>query len=54
VLSDNKRCCIDQIKKAVAGKITIELGELETLIFTRPKVGYMLNVRKEDVLILFE
>jgi hypothetical protein len=24
----------------------------ETLIFTRPKVGYMLNVRKESVLIL--
>jgi hypothetical protein len=27
-------------------------GELETLIFTRPKVGYMLHVRKEDVMIL--
>ncbi|OHE19270.1 MAG: hypothetical protein A2X95_04890 [Syntrophobacterales bacterium GWF2_56_9] len=27
-------------------------GELETLIFTRPKVGYMLNVRKEAVMIL--
>jgi len=27
-------------------------GELETLIFTRPKVGYMLNVGKENVLIL--
>ena len=27
-------------------------GEMETLIFTRPKVGYMLNIGKESVLIL--
>jgi len=34
------------------GKETVAPGELKTLIFTRPKVGYMLNVRKEDVMIL--
>ncbi|MFH1910645.1 MAG: hypothetical protein ABIK91_01260 [Pseudomonadota bacterium] len=31
---------------------TVAPGELETLIFIRPKAGYMLNVRKEDVMIL--
>jgi hypothetical protein len=51
-ISDHKRRCIAQIRKGVAGKISIETGELETLIFTRPKVGYMLNVGKENVFIL--
>jgi len=51
-ISDHKRRCIAQIKKGIAGKIAVKPGELETLIFTRPKVGYMLNVGKEDVLIL--
>ena len=32
--------------------LAVALGELETLIFTRPKVGYMLNVGKESILIL--
>lgn len=52
--SDHKRRCIAQIKKGIVGKIAVDPGELETLIITRPKVGYMLNVRKEDVLILSE
>jgi len=51
-ISDHKRRCIAQIKKGITGNIAVEPGELETLIFTRPKVGYMLNVGKEDVLIL--
>jgi len=51
-ISDHKRRCIAQIKKGITGKIDVEPGELETLIFTRPKVGYMLNVGKEDVMIL--
>jgi len=51
-ISDHKRRCIAQIKKGIAGKIAVEPGELETLIFTRPKVGYMLNVGKEGVAIL--
>lgn len=38
-----------QIRKGIAGKIAIELGDLETLNFTTPKVGYMLNVGKESV-----
>ena len=51
-ISDHKRKHIAQIRKEIAGKIAVAPGELETLIFTRPKVGYMLNVGKEDVLIL--
>jgi hypothetical protein len=51
-ISDHKRKLIAQIKKGVAGKIDIKAGELETLIFTRPKIGYMLNIGKESVLIL--
>jgi hypothetical protein len=38
-ISDHKRNLIAQIKKGIAGKIAIVPGELETLIFTRPKVG---------------
>jgi len=51
-ISDNKRRSIAQIKKSLAGKITLAPGELETLIINRPKVGYMLNVGKENVVIL--
>ena len=51
-ISDHKRRCIAQIRKGVAGKIAVEPGELEALIFTRPKLGYMLNVGRERVLVL--
>jgi hypothetical protein len=51
-ISDHKRRCIAQIKKGIADKIVVEPGDLETLIFTRPKVGYMLNVGKDDVVII--
>jgi len=51
-ISDHKRRCIAQIKKGIAGKIEVAPGELETLIFTRPKVGYMLNLNQGSVLIL--
>jgi len=51
-ISDHKRKLIAQIKKGVAGKIEIKTDELATLIFTQPKIGYMLNIGKESVLIL--
>jgi len=51
-ISDHKRRCIAQIRKGIAGKIEVAPGELETLIFTRPKVGYMLNVNNDTVSIL--
>ena len=34
------------------GKAEIAAGKMETLISTRAKVGYMLNLAKENVLIL--
>ena len=34
------------------GKIEIATAEMESLITTRLKVGYMLNVAKENVLML--
>jgi len=43
---------IAQIRKGIAGKLAVDPGELETLIFTRPKVGYMLSVEKDNVVIL--
>jgi DNA-binding winged helix-turn-helix (wHTH) protein len=51
-ISDHKRRCVAQIKKSITGKIEMAPGELEALIITRPKVGYMLNLRQEEVLIL--
>jgi hypothetical protein len=51
-ISDHKRKLIAQIRKGITGKIAVAPGEMETLIFTRPKVGYMLNIGKESVLIL--
>ena len=51
-ISDQKRRCVAQIKKGIADKIDITPGELDALIVTRPKVGYMLNLGQEEVLIL--
>lgn len=51
-ISDHKRKLIAQIRKGIARKLPVDIGELETLIFTRPKVGYMLNLGKENVSIL--
>ncbi len=51
-ISDHKRRCIAQIMKGITGKIDLVPRELECLILTRPKVGYMLNVGQEAVLIL--
>lgn len=48
----HRRKLIAQIRKGIAGKLPVATGELETLIFTKPRVGYMLNLAKENVLIL--
>jgi len=42
-ISDHKRRCVAQIKKGIVGKINLMPGDLENLILTRPKVGYMLT-----------
>ena len=51
-ISDHKRKLIAEIRKGMTGKAEIAAGEMETLISTRSKVGYMLNLAKENVLIL--
>ena len=51
-ISDHKRKLIAQIRKGIAGKLLIGMSELETLIFTRPKIGYMLNVSKQEVVLI--
>lgn len=49
---DNKRKLTAQIGKGIAGKIKINADELKKLIITRTKIGYALNLNKEDVLLL--
>ena len=51
-ISDHKRKLINEIKKGTAGQTEIPTAEIESLITTRLKVGYMLNVAKENVLTL--
>jgi DNA-binding winged helix-turn-helix (wHTH) protein len=51
-ISDHKRKLIAEIRKGMTGKAEMAAGEMETLISTRAKVGYMLNLAKENVLIL--
>jgi hypothetical protein len=43
---------IAQIRKVIAERATIGVEELQTLILTRPKVGYMLNIGRDEVCIL--
>jgi hypothetical protein len=51
-VSDHKRKLIAEIKKGVSGRMEIREGEMEALIATRPKTGYMLNFDRGNVLIL--
>jgi DNA-binding winged helix-turn-helix (wHTH) protein len=51
-ISDHKRKLIAEIRKGIAGRVEIREREMETLIATRHKMGYMLNFTRENVLIL--
>ena len=51
-VSDHKPKLIAEIKKGVSGRMEIREGEMEGLIATRPKTGYMLNCDRGNVLIL--
>ena len=51
-ISDHKRKLIAEIRKGIADKLEIGAGEMEALIATRHKMGYMLNFARESVLIL--
>jgi hypothetical protein len=51
-ISDHKRKLVAEIRKGIAGRVEIRKGEMEALIATRHKMGYMLNFTRENVLIL--
>lgn len=51
-ISDHKRKLVAEIRKGIAGRVEIREREMETLIATRHKMGYMLNFTRENVLIL--
>ena len=51
-ITDQKRKLLDEIRKGIAGRMEIREGEMESLIATRHKMGYMLNFDRENVLIL--
>ncbi len=51
-ITDHKRKLIAEIWKGITGRVEIQEGEVESLIATRHKMGYMLNFARENVLIL--
>ena len=53
-ISDHKRKIISQIKKAVKGKMDPTSEEIKGLIITKRKVGYMLNLKREEVWVLVD
>jgi len=51
-ITDHKRRLIAEIRKGITGRVEIQEGEMEALIATRHRMGYMLNFTREHVLIL--
>jgi SAM-dependent methyltransferase len=51
-ITDHKRRLIAEIRKGITGRVEIREGEMEALIATRHRMGYMLNFSREHVLIL--
>lgn len=51
-ITDQKRKLLDDIRRGIAGRVEIREGEMESLIATRHKMGYMLNVDRKEVLVL--
>lgn len=51
-VSDHKRKLMAQIRRGLAGKLETQAGELEALIQTRSKAGYILDCNRESVVIL--
>jgi DNA-binding winged helix-turn-helix (wHTH) protein len=52
-ISDHKRKIAVQIKKAIKGKAEIDSDQIKNLIKTRRKVGYMLDLKREEVCMFF-
>lgn len=50
-ITDQKRKLLNDIRKGIAGRVKIREREMESLIATRHKVGYMLNVDRKEVLV---
>lgn len=51
-ISDHKRKLVAEIRRGIAGRVEMREGEVESLIATRHKMGYMLNFTRANVLIL--
>jgi len=51
-ISDHKRKITTQIKKAQKGKTDLDPDQIKDLIKTRRKVGYVLNLKDEEVFLL--
>jgi hypothetical protein len=51
-ITDQKRKLLDDIRRGIAGRVEIQEGEMESLIATRHKMGYMLNLDRKEVLVL--
>lgn len=51
-ITDQKRKLLEDIRKGIAGRVEIQEGEMESLIATRHKMGYMLNFDRANVLVL--
>ncbi|RJR42795.1 MAG: DEAD/DEAH box helicase [Desulfobacteraceae bacterium] len=51
-ISDHKRKIATQIRKAMEGKTGIDRDDMKNLIKTRRKVGYMLNLKNEEVFLI--
>jgi DNA-binding winged helix-turn-helix (wHTH) protein len=51
-ISDHKRKLVAEIRRGIAGRVEVGEGEVESLITTRHKMGYMLNFTRANVLIL--
>jgi len=48
-ITDHKWKILNSIRKGVAGHMDIDLSGIKDLIFTRPRIGYMLYLNQEDV-----
>ena len=53
-ITDQKRKLLGDIRRGISGRMEVGEGELESLIATRSKMGYALNLGREDVLVFSE
>ncbi|MEI7639389.1 MAG: hypothetical protein WCJ37_18895, partial [Syntrophus sp. (in: bacteria)] len=51
-ITDHKWKILNGIKKVIKGHPSIEQSYVKNLIFTRPRVGYMLHLNQEDIVCL--